>query len=83
MRMIVFCISFLLIQQAVATIPECPTQPNRSECLRVAQANYIERLEFLEQDKGYRFDDRGENFLMAANDIKYFETRACQQTCVN
>lgn len=85
MRITTFCISLLFAQQLIADVPECPAQPTREKCLHLAQTNYIDRLKFLEEDNGYQFvgDDRADNFLMAANDVRHFETQSCHKTCVN
>jgi hypothetical protein len=55
MRILTVCISLFLIYPAIAEAPECPSQPNRSECLRLAQENYIDRLKFLEEDNSYLY----------------------------
>jgi hypothetical protein len=69
-----------------AKAPECPLYANKHECLSSVEKNYREFLDFIDAENGsYDEEDEKERnkLLMAAADIKHFESLACQKTCLN
>lgn len=84
MRFMAFLVTFLCWYSLEASPPECPTYKNRLECLRSVDENYLQRMDIL--DEGgvvFEEDEFTKDLLIAANDIRHFETQACHRTCVN
>ncbi|MBY0293407.1 MAG: hypothetical protein K2W92_09005 [Alphaproteobacteria bacterium] len=71
-------LSLLIPFQAFARAPECPTYDNKRECMHSVDDNYDKLLEDIKQE----YDDQPE-LIQAANSVKSFETKACEQTCFN
>jgi hypothetical protein len=76
-------LTFVMSLQAFAKPPECPIHPNKRECLQSVDQNFHDLLDFLEEE--YNNENKAEKIEMidAANDIKYYESLACQKTCLN
>lgn len=64
---------------AFAKAPECPLYSIKKECLASVEENYKNFLDFIEEE----YDSPQEKLIEAANDIKKYETLACQKTCLN
>jgi hypothetical protein len=76
-------LTFLLLLiplHVFAAAPECPIYANKQECLVSVEENYTNFLDFIESE----YEKEGQDELIqAANDIKFYETLACQKTCLN
>jgi len=64
---------------AFANAPECPLYSTKRECLASVEENYKKFLDFIEEE----YDSPKETLIDAANDIKKYESLACQKTCLN
>lgn len=62
-----------------ASAPECPLYPTKRECLASVEENYKKFLDFIEEE----YDSPKDTLIEAANDIKKYESLACQKTCIN
>lgn len=79
MRKLLFL--FLLIPfQVMAEAPECPIFPNKQECLKSVAENYNNLLDFIDGEYPQELEP---DLIQAANDIKTYESLACQKTCFN
>lgn len=67
------------VTSAFAKAPECPLYSTKKECLASVEENYKNFLDFIEEE----YDSPQEKLIEAANDIKKYETLACQKTCLN
>jgi len=67
--------------QALAKAPECPVFSTKHECFKSVEDNY---QKFLDYYLGPEEDEEKKNkLILAATDIKHFETLACSKTCAN
>ncbi|MDZ4322850.1 MAG: hypothetical protein U1A05_02035 [Alphaproteobacteria bacterium] len=66
-------------QNAFASAPECPLYSTKQECLSSVEENYRNFLDFIEKE----YDSTQDALIEAANDIKKYESLACQKTCLN
>ncbi len=64
---------------AFASAPECPLYSTKRECLASVEENYRKFLDFIEEE----YDSPKDTLIEAANDIKKYESLACQKTCLN
>jgi hypothetical protein len=64
---------------AFASAPECPLYSTKQECLMSVEENYKNFLDFIEKE----YDSPQDTLIEAANDIKKYESLACQKTCLN
>lgn len=64
---------------AFASAPECPLYSTKRECLASVEENYKNFLDFIEKE----YDSPQDTLIEAANDIKKYESLACQKTCLN
>lgn len=73
-------LSLLIPFQAFAKAPECPAYDNKRECMHSVDESY---KNFLEDIRKEYEEAQQPELIQAANDVKYFERKACQQTCFN
>ncbi len=66
--------------QTWAEAPECPAYANRQDCLASADENLNNILQFINDEEDGADKDR---LILAAHDVKHFESEACLKTCVN
>ena len=78
MRTLILLI-LLMPLQVFANPPECPGYSNKHDCLRSVNENYEQFLDFINKE----YSDGEEELIQAANDIKHYESLACQKTCWN
>ncbi len=69
-------LTFVIPLQVFAGAPECPGYSNKNHCLNAVEDNYEQFLDFIKDET----DDQ-DKMIQAANDIKHFESLACQKTC--
>jgi hypothetical protein len=79
MRVYTLIIFLFSAVNAFARAPECPLYSTKKECLASVEENYKNFLDFIEEE----YDPPQEKLIEAANDIKKYETLACQKTCLN
>ena len=80
MRILILMI-ILLPFQAMAKAPECPLYPNKKQCLFAVDETYKNYLDYLKEE--YTDEMRPTELIQAANDVKHYESLACQKTCLN
>ena len=76
MRLLTFLI-LLMPLQVFAIAPECPGHLNKHNCLQSVEENYKNFLDFIEEA------EEKDKLIQAANDVKHYESLACQKTCLN
>ena len=64
---------------AFASAPECPLYSTKRECLASVEENYRKFLNFIDEE----YESPKDILIEAANDIKKYESFACQKTCLN
>lgn len=64
--------------ETFADVPECPFHSNKRECLLSVEEEYKNFLDFIEEE----YVSPKEELIQAANDVKHFESLACQRTCL-
>lgn len=64
---------------AFASPPECPLYSTKRECLASVEENFRSLLDFIEKE----YIPPQEQLVEAANEIKKYESLACQKTCMN
>jgi len=79
MRILILLILFMPLQ-AFAKAPECPAYSNKRDCLHSVDENYQNYFDFIDEEYP---EDKKSELIKAANDIKFFESLACQKTCLN
>lgn len=77
MRIFAFLILFLPYQ-ALGKAPECPSYGTKKECLNSVDYNYDMFLDLLKDD-----EQLTDELILAAVDIKKYESLACEKTCIN
>ncbi|MBI2706807.1 MAG: hypothetical protein HYX35_00585 [Proteobacteria bacterium] len=82
--MYIFAFLTLLIPfQALAKAPECPGYSSKKECLNAVDQDFEKLLDFIRDE----FEDKEKDKLILAtrnaNDVKYYESLACEKTCLN
>lgn len=65
---------------AFASAPECPLYSTKRECLASVEENYKNLFDYILEEYDH---PPQEEIIIAANDIKKYETLACQKTCLN
>lgn len=80
MRTLILLI-LLMPTSVFAKAPECPLYSNKSSCIKSVEKNYENFLELLKEEEEETNDK--DKLIQAAVDVKYFETLACQKTCLN
>lgn len=64
---------------ASAQAPECPIFPNKTDCLKSVAQNYEGLIDFINRDLP---NEKEQEMIRAAQDIKHFESQACEKTCL-
>lgn len=75
--------TLLLPLQALAEAPECPIYPNKRMCLTSVDESLKKFLDFIDTEYSEDPEDKKKEMIQAANDIKHYESLACQKTCLN
>lgn len=60
--------------------PECPAYANRQDCLASTDENLQNILQLIDDEDNGADKDR---LILAAHDVKHFESQACLKTCLN
>ncbi|MBY0272433.1 MAG: hypothetical protein K2X02_03325 [Alphaproteobacteria bacterium] len=82
MRFLTLIIFLFSALNAFASVPECPLYSTKRECLASVEENYKNFLDFIDNiEKEYNSPQ--DTLIDAANDIKKYESLACQKTCLN
>ena len=79
MRIFTPFIFLLSSLNAFSNPPECPLYATKGKCLASVERNYKNFLDFIEKE----YDFPEDPLIEAANDIKKYESLACQKTCLN
>ncbi len=73
-------LTFIMSLQTFAMAPECPQYANKYDCLKSAEDNFEQLLDFIKEE--YKEESKIQ-LIEAANDVKRYEKLACQKTCLN
>lgn len=76
------CQAFLMPKGYAAFLkaPECPDYSTREDCLSSVDQDFQNFLDFIKDE--YEEKDK-DQLILAAHDIKYYESLACKKTCLN
>lgn len=78
MGKVIILLLLLLPFAAQAEAPECPIFATKKECLKSVMENYEGLIDFINRELP---SEQEPEMIQAVNDIKRYESFACQKTC--